>query len=233
MYLERANTLANGTDFAAALLQGQILMELERFYEAEKVLRQALRYSPGHPVILGTLALCLSALGFISPIGIDKVDYSLMIRRMKSVYDLINVYDAELLFEAATSPTLMAELHAKTDKAAESVAQNTFDTLNLPSSGDKSKFVSRVIPTDGLFFIEPIPPSDAPPGVLFWYGMYMLRKYTTKKDPTISKAKARELFERAAVRTDCDPYPLAIYMVGWMAELDDDFDGAVSIKYII
>jgi hypothetical protein len=206
-------------------------MELERFHEAEKVLRQALRYSPSHPVILGTLALCLCALGFTSPIGIDKVDYSLMIRRMKSVYDLVNVYDTELLFEAATSPVLIEELNAKTNKAAESTAESTFESLKLPISGDKSKFVKRVIPVNGLFSTDPKPPIDAPPGVLFWYGMYMLRKYITKKDPSISKAKARELFERAAVRTDCSPYPLAIYMVGWMAELDDDFDGAVRNKY--
>ena len=119
-------------------------MELNRFVDAERVLRKALRYSPCHPVILATLALCLSALGFSSPIGIDRVDYTLMIRKMKSVFDLINVYDPELLFEAATSPLLIAELKAKTDKSAESSAKNAMQELHLPVSGGKSSVIKRV-----------------------------------------------------------------------------------------
>jgi tetratricopeptide (TPR) repeat protein len=63
--------------------------------------------------------------------------------------------------------------------------------------------------------------SDVAPDVLYWCGMHHLQQKRSN-----SLDKAREFFLRAVQRADHPPHPLALYMLGWLAELKGDLKAA-------
>ena len=60
---------------------------------------------------------------------------------------------------------------------------------------------------------------DVAPDVLYWYGMHKLSQPPSRGG---GADNARIYFTRAVQRTDCPPQPLALYMLGWLAELQGD-----------
>jgi tetratricopeptide (TPR) repeat protein len=100
---ERAFDLSGGVDMEAGRLQAQVLMEMGLFEKAVEVLRAVLPLKPCDPVGLGSLGLCLSALGFVSPKGLSKINYDLKIKLMDDPVELSRSNDPEELFEAATT----------------------------------------------------------------------------------------------------------------------------------
>ena len=76
---------------------------------------------------------------------------------------------------------------------------------------------------------------DAPPDVLYWAGMYFIKKCTSNvnskqkydksgglelpQDTDLNVlTKAKDLFIRAVQRMDCVPHPLSLHMLGWIEE---------------
>lgn len=100
---ERAFELSGGIDMEAGRLHAQVLMELGLFEKAVDVLRTVLPLKPCDPVALGALGLCLSALGYVSPMGLSKVNYDLKIKLMDDPVEISRSNDPEELFEAATT----------------------------------------------------------------------------------------------------------------------------------
>jgi tetratricopeptide (TPR) repeat protein len=62
---------------------------------------------------------------------------------------------------------------------------------------------------------------DVLPDILYWHGIYELQK---DDDQHVTLAKS--FFLRAVQRNDCPPHPLALYMLGWLAELNSEMDAA-------
>ena len=60
---------------------------------------------------------------------------------------------------------------------------------------------------------------DVATDVLYWYGMHKLGLSPRRGG---GAEAARIFFTRAVQRTDCPPHPLALYMLGWLAELQGD-----------
>ena len=227
MYLGRANELARGIDVESIYLMAQLLMEIGHFKEAEVHLRAALVLAPTNSVVLATLALCLVALGYRSPQGVDRIDYRLKQSIMSDFTDITDSNDPEELFELAINPVLAGEIAAKNLNVVENNVRQIMDDLELDGNYRKGRL-------DGDKGVKPFNDFagsdeknvDIQPEVLYWYGMYQLQRHTAKKGGERAKNAARSLFERAARRSDCLPYPPAVYMLGWMHELDGELDAA-------
>ena len=102
-FLQRAFDLSGGVDFEAGRLRAQVLMELGDFRQAAEQLRHILHLKPCDSVALGSLGLCVSALGYSSPKGQNAVNYDLRIKLLDDPLELAKSTDPEELFEAATT----------------------------------------------------------------------------------------------------------------------------------
>jgi len=244
-FLQKAVELSGGIDLDAMIFRGQLLMELGKVKEARVSFTQAMTLVPSDPVLLASLALCLSAIGFKSPYGTIQADYETKFVQMRSMGELANSEDPEELFLAAVSPLLKKAIHERRLKVVaqkrESAGDDNKDDSTTTSS-TKSIFKNSPQIVDELpVIIEAniksanskhssdnafIPPNvqDVPPEVLYWYAMYQL-----KKNKEGSQEKAHMYFTRSVQRSDCPPHPLGLYMLGWLAELKSDL--AVAERY--
>ena len=205
--LDRAIDMSNQENFDAIVLKGQILTELGRHAEARATLQLAMTLAPGEPILLASLALSLSALGFKPPAG-DKLilDYSGQLERLDSLGQLADSENPEELFSAAVLPGLDLRLRTKCQARR---AGSEADVGAAAEAGGEAG--------DGTA----VEASDSDPAVLYWFGMYHLNKGSKK-----AHAKAKAMFTRAVQRVDHPPHPLALYMLGWLAELKADLPTA-------
>ena len=171
---------------------------------------------------------------FKAPTGIDRIDYIDKLEKMQDLSDLYFSNDPEELFEAAINRSIISNHISRKKKAAH-------DKLN--ADRDKFKFYTKDDvqdhDVDGKLenkkrsktineFPDTTYTDDASPEVLYWYGMYHLQLYTKHRNGSRSKDYAKLLFKRASHIDDASPYPLAIYMLGWISELEGRFDEAVG-----
>jgi len=245
-FLHKAVELSGGIDLQAMILRGQLLMELGKVKEARISFTQAMALVPSDPILLASLALCLSTIGFKAPYGTIQADYETKFSQMRSMGELASTEDPEELFLAAVTPSLKksAQLHRLKLAAQHQQANgdDQKDDSSLPSGASKSilksspqilgeipaiidaniKAATSKHSSENSF----VPPNvqDVPPEVLYWYAMYQL-----KKNKEESQEKAHKYFTRSVQRSDCPPHPLGLYMLGWLSELKGDL--AVAERY--
>ncbi len=225
VYLGRANELVDAVDVESITLMSQMLMELGHFKEAEVHLRAALVISPANSVVLASLALCLVALGYRSPQGVDRINYKLKQSIMLNFSEIISSDDPEELFEAAMNPSLADDVANRNFLDVERNTNNAANLMGISENYTKGENSGmRYVSMSEYSGVNPF--KDVQPEVLYWYAMYHLQRYTSHNGGRRAKEAARALFERAARPSDCLPFPLAVYMLGWIHELNDDVDAA-------
>lgn len=205
VYLAKAFEISGGIDVEALRLRGQILMEMGNFSEARKSFQTALRIFPWDPLTLSSLAMSLLALGYDGPSSNTWADYDIKLKSIVNLAELITSEDPELLFQAS--------IFAGLD---ELVAKRFAKVREMGNNIDKSDEESEAKSTKDI--------KDVPPEVLYWYGMFYL-----KKGSVADLAKAKVLFTRAVQRQDCPPHPMSLYMLGWISEIQEDL--VVAEKY--
>jgi len=212
--LSKAIELSQGCDYDALLLRGQILLETGKHAQARASFQDALRLQPGDPVLLASLALALSALGFKPPTGKDLVfDYSNQLSLLDSLGQLVHSENPEELFTAAVTEGLDYTLRKKAQERRDSEGQAN------PENGGGGGVRFRPEGNDSSAPAEDA--KDVDPCVLYWFGMYHMNKGSKK-----AHGKAKSFFTRAVQRVDHPPHPLALYMLGWLAELRGDLSTA-------
>ena len=210
--LAKAIDLSSGLDYDALVLRGQILMESGQHAEARESFQAAMRLQPGDPILLASLALSLAALGFKPPAGKDLVfDYGSRLALLESLGQLVHSENPEELVSAAVSEGLDFALRKKSQerRASEGLASSSdgAGVAEDPSAGEQQAQDEQA--------------KDVDPCVLYWCGMYYMNKGSKK-----AHAKAKVFFTRAVQRVDHPPHPLALYMLGWLAELRGDLSTA-------
>ena len=222
LYLTKAIDLSDGFDMEAIRLKGQLLMEIGKYSEARICFQSALSLVPGDNILLASFGLCLSAIGFKSPLGSNFTDYEVRFASLRSLGEFFDSEDPEELFLASTTPNLTEKIRLKREGANDdnenktTILSSSIQIMQeipaITNSKEKNKETSLSESTDD---------ADVPPDVLYWYAMYHMRKTSTK-----AQNKAKTLFTRAVQRSDCPPHPLALYMLGWLAELQSDISVA-------
>jgi tetratricopeptide (TPR) repeat protein len=182
-------------------------METGNYAEARKCFQTALKIFPWDPLTLSSLAMSLLALGYIVPVNNTWADYDAKLKSIVNSADLISSEDPELLFQASVFPGLDEIVGKRFARLREKTKSNKDDVEEDDDVNKSSKDIK-----------------DVPPEVLYWYGMYYL-----KKGSSSDLAKAKVLFTRAVQRKDCPPHPMSLYMLGWIAEIQDDL--TVAEKY--
>ena len=207
IYLAKAFELSGGIDVEALRLRGQILMESGHFSDARKCFQNVLRIFPWDPLTISSLAMSLLALGYTGSSNNTWADYDVKLKAIVNLADLITSDDPELLFQASIFAGL-DELVAKRFAKLRDAGNN--------NKSDEQEDIDNVKTRKDI--------KDVPPEVLYWYGMYYL-----KKGSTSDLAKAKVLFTRAVQRQDCPPHPMSLYMLGWISEIQEDLP--VAEKY--
>lgn len=207
-YFQKALDMSGGMDFEAGRLKAQVLMELGRFQKAVDTLLQVLPLKPTDSIALGSLAVCMSALGHEAPRGAAKVNYSIKIKLMAVPQELLRSTDPEELFEAATTFNLGQTFLQKSGKGKGALLAKGWGILN------------NMAVDEPLDFLE-AHDNDVPPIVLYWYGMHELRKGGQE-----AIKKSRALFLRATQRQDYPPHLLSLHKLGWIAEMRRDLRAA-------
>ena len=226
VYLGRANELAGGGDVESMVLMSQALMEIGHFKEAETNLRAALIISPSDPITLATLALCLVALGYRSQSGVDRIDYKLKQSILGHFSEISSSYDPEELFELSVNPHLADQVAAKNYAPAQEEARDAMEKMMLDGDYTRNMTTREEWGEPLSDFASDGEMQDVHPQILYWYGMYQLQRYTAHKGGAHARDAAKALFERAARRTDIPPHPPAVFMLGWMHELNGDYSAA-------
>ena len=196
-YLSISCELSDGIDAETLVLKGQLLMECNKLHDARDAFDEAMEIMPGNQVLLASLALCLHKLGFKSYWNSSAKDNEIKYSQMKSVGELCDVEDPDELFYAATNVSINLKLQTV-----------NIDKMKQSETGNDLLVNSK---------------KDVLPDILYWRGMYELQK-----DDDQHIALAKSFFLRAVQRNDCDcsPHPLALYMLGWLAELNSEMDAA-------
>jgi len=207
-YFQKAFDMSGGIDFEAGRLKAQVHMELGQFQKAVAMLLDVLPLKPCDSIALGSLALCMSALGHTAPEGQLKVNYAIKLKLMSEPQEILASKDPEELFEAATTFNLGHSFLQKTGKSKGAVLSKGWGILNN---------VAVEEPLDALEAHD----NDVPPPVLYWFGMYLLQKGGKE-----SRKVARTLFLRATQRQDYPPHLLSLHKLGWMAETNRDLRAA-------
>jgi len=208
--LTKAIELSGGIDFDAWLLKGQLLMSSRKHKEARVCFQHAFTLHAGSPVLLASYGLCLSALGFVSPPGKKHDEYLARFDKMSSLCELATSEDPEELFKASViiglDETVKARAASRRGGRVGTNTNTSASTSASPADNNSNNY------------------RDVPPDVLYWYGMFHIQRGTSK-----AHVKAKALFTRAVQRSDCSPHPLALYMLGWLAELNMDLK--IAEKY--
>lgn len=233
-YLGRAMSLSNDEDTEAMVMAGQLYMELGQPVNAREYFQKAMTLTPSDPILLSSLALCLAAIGFRSPLSATQADYDARFKDMRSLGELCAIEDPELLLQVAANPLIEASIRASTSGGGASGSHDPTVDRDLPRSQRKLSLMQSAIVKDEPAEIEtsakdkkiPAPAkegetSDVAPDVLYWCGMHHMQQ-----KGSASLDKAREFFLRAVQRADHPPHPLALYMLGWLSELKGDLKAA-------
>jgi tetratricopeptide (TPR) repeat protein len=233
--LTRAIELSEDTDVESMIMKGQLLMELQQPVEARQCFQKAMGLTPNDPVLLASMALCLAAIGFRSPASATQADYDAKFQDMRSIGELSLVEDPELLFQAATNPSMEARVKEAKAKAADgkprdptvlsavrfpTVLSSSSQITEEPAEIEATVKDKRLLPPptgEDQSSINYRKPRDVESDVLYWRGMHQMQQ---KGSDSMEKAKAS--FTRAVQRSDCPPHPLALYMLGWITELRGD-----------
>lgn len=212
---DRAFHLSNNIDFEAGLLKAQVLMDNSRYEDAKVILRSILPLNPCDSVALCCLAVCVASTNtsyepssqIDDASNIEKV-YELKLSMMDSPLEFVASEDPLALFEASVNRNLAKIFleKRKNTKFQNALSRGWSIIKNISADADAGANTGEV---------------DVPPHILFWYGMYCLHK-----GGATYVRKARELFVRASHRSDSPPYPLAVYMLGWISEMKRDMRGA-------
>jgi hypothetical protein len=157
---------------------------------------------------------------------------------MQNLSDLYFSNDPEELFEAAINRSIISNHISHKKKAAHDKLNADRDKFKFyikddvhDDYDDDNDVVGKLEKKKRSKVFNEFPDTthiDAPPEVLYWYGMYHLQLYTKHRNGSRSKDYAKLLFKRASRIDDASPYPLAIYMLGWVSELEGRFDEAVG-----
>lgn len=220
-YFSRAFELSGEMDLQAMRLKGQVLMELGRYEEARVALRAAMKVSPGDPILLATLAMCLVALGYQpTSTAYHSTNYDLKFQLMDDLSELTSSKDPQELMEAAICTNLEQMVTERKKRKLASYSRNKVNAL-----GKGWNMIKNLKDSKNAIAEETKVDQDAHPQVLYWYGLYCLHRGSETHDPDLN-FKAKELFKRAIQRRDYPPHPLALHMLGWMAELEGDIRAA-------
>jgi tetratricopeptide (TPR) repeat protein len=219
VYLQKAFDLSNELDVESIRLKGQILMELGKHSEARVCFQYAMKVHPGDAITIASLAMSLSALGFVAPRvgGPLWVDYDVRFEQLTSLNQLITSEDPEELFQAATTVGLERIIRKRVKEKRKTDADRFAWMLNKDSS--YSNNTPKINEEDNIEEEIATEGEDANVEVLYWYGMFHMKKNSAK-----SMSKAKVMFTRAVQRRDCSPHPMAVYMLGWIAELQCDYN---------
>lgn len=136
--------------------------------------------------------------------------------------------DPDELIEAAIYPDLASRLMKNCEWNGR---HGEFATANRKYSTAVKKVQAAYLMTNAAdkkdgdnSHAESVAEHTIPTEILYLSGMYFLNR---KPDEVFTRAnnqeRAKDLFHRAVQRTDCTPHPLALYMLGWIAELNGDF----------
>ncbi len=233
-HLDRALSLSQDEDTEAMVMAGQLYMELGQPVAAREYFQRAMTLTPGDPILLASLALCLAAIGFRSPLSATQADYDARFKDMRSLGELYAIEDPELLLQAAANPLIETSIRASKKGGGPAGTNDPTIDRDLPRSQRKPTLMQSAIVKDEPAEIEtsakdkkiPAPAkegqsADVAPDVLYWCGMHHMQQ-----KGGASLEKAREFFLRAVQRADHPPHPLALYMLGWLAELQSDLKAA-------
>jgi tetratricopeptide (TPR) repeat protein len=190
-HFSRAFELSNELDLEAICLRGQVLMELGRFEEARLAFRTAMKVSPGDPVLLANMALCLCALGH-KPQSSEyrPTNFNLKFELMDDLAELAEVTDPEELFEAAVCTNLEEIVKERRKRKL-----GAYTRANVDALGKGWAFVKKVQQKRSSME-EPVKvDQDAPPNVLYWYGLWCLNRGIESSVPEYNY-KAKTLFKR-------------------------------------
>lgn len=229
--LSRSFFLSKGEDIECLRLKGQMLMDQGRFKEARAVLQQALYIVPWDPVSLAALGYCVGMLPHQearSMSGGSTASYQSRLMSMQSFDDLIHSRDPEELFEAAVTvdlPRIFANQANLSTTGSEQYARQKSKRAVNPFSQSNAMVLSNFAVENELDEVDTDFGNNMTGYAYFWYGMYELRK--TKY---VNVEKARTLFNLAskvaAPGAASSSNALAMYMLGVLAEREEDIAGA-------
>lgn len=207
----KAFHMSNKIDIESCKLKGQILLELGRYEEARLSFQEGLIVTPADSTLLANLALSLSALGHGSSIGINgDTFYNEKLASISSLRHLIECQDADELFHVAIFLGRHQHDIVQEDKESYDALEKAHRVQLKPQVINEIKYSFR---RDDTVLYQGISQET-----LYLYGMYHVKINTP-----VALTKAKELFQETSGRNDVSPHPLALYMIGWLTELEGNF----------
>jgi tetratricopeptide (TPR) repeat protein len=231
-YLSRAFSLSNEEDIECLRLRGQILMDARKFKEARAVFQQALYIVPWDPVCLASLAYCVGMIPnkdvkYKSPGG--SVSYHSRLMTMRSFEELIHSRDAEELFEASVTMDLQKIFAGQANLSStgtEEYAKMKGKRAMNPFSQSNGMVLSNFAVENELEEVDTDFGSNMTGYAYYWYGMHEMHRAADSANPD----KARTLFSLAskvgAPNAASSTSAQALYMLGVLAEREEDFETA-------
>ena len=167
-------------------------MELGRYEEAKQALETAMKLAPGDPILLCSLSMCLTALGYQpSSTAYHSTNYDLKFQLMDDLSELMSTKDPQELMEAAICTNLSTMVADRKKRKLASYSRNKVSALGKGWNMIKNLKDNKQSSMED----EKTTEQDAPPAVLYWYGLYCLHRGAETRDPDLNY-KAKALFKR-------------------------------------